>query len=89
LVLLDIGLPSLNGLEAMNRIRQGAPGVKIVFLTENDDKDVVQAALSAGVQEYILKMTGSRAAGRVVEREKQVPPLRRRWRSGSVGMTGI
>lgn len=55
LVLLDIGLPGLNGLEAMNPIRQSAPGVKIVFLTQDSDKDVVQTALNAGVEGYILK----------------------------------
>ena len=55
LILLDIGLPNLDGLEAANRIRQVAPGAKIIFLTQNSDKDVVRAALSTGAQGYILK----------------------------------
>jgi CheY-like chemotaxis protein len=55
LVLLDIGLPSLNGLEAAIRIVEVAPNAKIVFLTQDSDRDVVRAALSTGAQGYVLK----------------------------------
>jgi two-component system, NarL family, response regulator NreC len=55
LILLDVGIPNLNGLEAANRIRQVAPGARIAFLTQNSDRDVVRAALSTGAQGYILK----------------------------------
>jgi len=55
LILLDIGLPNLDGLEAARGIRQVAPDTKIVFLTQNNDKDVVLAALSTGAQGYVLK----------------------------------
>jgi DNA-binding NarL/FixJ family response regulator len=48
--LLDIGLPSLNGLQAANRIRQFTPDARIVFLTQNRDRDVMQAALSTGAE---------------------------------------
>jgi DNA-binding NarL/FixJ family response regulator len=56
LIVLDIGLPNLNGLEAAKRICQVAPDAKIVFLTQNRDRDVVQAALSDGARGYILKV---------------------------------
>jgi DNA-binding NarL/FixJ family response regulator len=56
LILLDIGLPNLNGLEAANRIREVAPGSAIIFLTQNRDKDMVRAAWSTGAQGYILKI---------------------------------
>jgi DNA-binding NarL/FixJ family response regulator len=55
LILLDIGLPNLNGIEAAKRIRQVAPGAKIIFLTQISDKDVVRAALSTGAEGYVLK----------------------------------
>lgn len=55
LILLDIGLPNLDGLEAANRIRQVAPDAAIIFLTQNSDKDIVRAALSTGARGYILK----------------------------------
>ena len=56
LIVLDIGLPNLNGLEAAKRILQVAPGAKIIFVTSNSDRDVVRAALSAGAQGYVLKI---------------------------------
>jgi DNA-binding NarL/FixJ family response regulator len=55
LILLDIGLPTLDGLEAANRIRQVAPGARIIFLTQNSEKDIVQAAFMTGAQGYVLK----------------------------------
>ena len=55
LILLDIGLPSLNGVEAANRIRQVTPDAGIIFLTQNSDRDVVRAALSTGARGYVLK----------------------------------
>ena len=60
MILLDIGLPNLNGLEAAKRILQVAPAAKIIFLTSNNDKDVVRAALSTGAQGYVLKSDAAR-----------------------------
>lgn len=55
LILLDIGLPKLNGIEAASRIRKLSPGSKIVFLSQNNDRDFVRAALSTGVLGYVHK----------------------------------
>ena len=55
LVLLDINLPKLNGIEVARRIRQLSPGSKIVFLTQDCDPDVVQAALRTGANGYLYK----------------------------------
>jgi DNA-binding NarL/FixJ family response regulator len=55
LIMLDIGLPSLNGLETANRIRFFAPDAVIIFLTANCDKDMEQAALKTGARGYVLK----------------------------------
>ncbi|HET7106957.1 MAG TPA: response regulator [Candidatus Acidoferrum sp.] len=55
LILLDIGLPKLNGIEAAWRIRQVSPNSKIVFLSQNSDRDVVRAALSSGALGYVHK----------------------------------
>ena len=60
LILLDIGLPNLNGLEAANLIRQVAPDAGIIFLTENRSKDVVRAALSNRARGYVLKTDAGR-----------------------------
>jgi DNA-binding NarL/FixJ family response regulator len=60
LILLDIGLPGLNGLEAANRMRQVAPDAAIIFLTANRSKDMVQAALETGARGYVLKTDAGR-----------------------------
>jgi DNA-binding NarL/FixJ family response regulator len=55
LILLDIGLPKLDGIEAARRIRQLSPNSKIVFLSMDNSLDVVQEALSTGAQGYVYK----------------------------------
>jgi DNA-binding NarL/FixJ family response regulator len=55
LILLDIGLPQLSGIEAARRIRQLSPSSKIIFLSQNNDRDVVRAALGAGALGYVGK----------------------------------
>ena len=59
-ILLDIGLPLLNGMEAASQIRDIAPNAKVVFLTQNNDPDVVRSALSDGAAGYVLKMDAGR-----------------------------
>lgn len=56
LIVLDIGLPKLNGIEAARRIRQLSPNSKILFLSQNNDLAVVQAALGTGALGYVYKM---------------------------------
>ena len=48
LIVLDISLPRLNGIEAARQIRQFSPNSRIVFLSQNNDLDIVRAALSTG-----------------------------------------
>jgi DNA-binding NarL/FixJ family response regulator len=55
LVLLDIGLPKLNGIEAARRIRRRFPTFKIIFLSLYDSLDMVEAALSTGAMGYVRK----------------------------------
>ena len=55
LVVLDIGLPMLNGIEVARQLRTVAPETKVVFLTENQDCDVAEIALSEGALGYVLK----------------------------------
>jgi DNA-binding NarL/FixJ family response regulator len=49
LVLLDIGLPGLNGLEVARRIRSLVPSAKVLFLSQQSDLDVVKEALNLGM----------------------------------------
>jgi DNA-binding NarL/FixJ family response regulator len=63
LILLDIGLPTLNGIEAARQIRNVSPASKILFVSENRSRDIVEAALNAGGGGYVLK---SDAAGQLL-----------------------
>ena len=60
LILLDIGLPKLNGIEAARQIRQRSPSSKIIFLSQNSDRDVVWAALGTGALGFVHKMDAGR-----------------------------
>jgi DNA-binding NarL/FixJ family response regulator len=55
LILLDIGLPTLNGIEAARQIRNVSPKSKIIFLTQESSTDIVQEALSFGARGYVVK----------------------------------
>ena len=55
LILLDVGLPTLNGIEAAYRISRLVPAAKILFVSQNNDADVVAAALSNGAKGYVRK----------------------------------
>ncbi len=55
LILLDIGLPRLNGIEAARQICKIAPRSKILFLSENLCPAVVRAALCLGARGYVVK----------------------------------
>ena len=55
LILLDIGLPKLNGIEAARQIRKLSPASKILFVSENRSRDIAEEALSTGAGGYVVK----------------------------------
>lgn len=55
IILLDVGLPKLNGIEAARQIRKVAPESKIVFLSQETSADVVQEAIRSGALGYVFK----------------------------------
>lgn len=54
-IVLDIGMPLMNGLVAAQRLKLVLPGVKFVFLTMNQDPNLAAAALELGAVGYVLK----------------------------------
>jgi DNA-binding NarL/FixJ family response regulator len=60
LILLDIGLPSLNGIEAARRIRKLSPESKILFVSQESSADVAREALGTGASGYIVKTDAGR-----------------------------
>ena len=55
LILLDIGLPTLNGIEVARRIRKHSPTSKILFVSENRSWDMAEEALRTGAGGYLVK----------------------------------
>src|SRR5262245_22742044 len=56
LILLDIGLQKLNGIEAARRIRKTSPNSKILFVSQESSAEVVQETFRIGAQGYLLKL---------------------------------
>jgi DNA-binding NarL/FixJ family response regulator len=59
LILLDIGLPTLNGIAAARQMRKLVPESKIIFVTQESSEDVVQEALATGALGYVVKTTAN------------------------------
>jgi DNA-binding NarL/FixJ family response regulator len=55
LILLDVGLPGISGIDAIPQLKQGAPGARLVILTAFEDDDKVFKAICAGASGYLLK----------------------------------
>src|SRR5579862_821345 len=60
LILLDLGLPTLNGLEAARRIRKLSPESKILFVSQDSYVHVVRGALAEGAKGYVVKTDARR-----------------------------
>jgi CheY-like chemotaxis protein len=60
LILLDIGLPKLNGIEAARQIRKSAPQARIIFVSQESSPDMVQEAVSLGTCGYVVKSKAER-----------------------------
>lgn len=55
LLIVDISMPILNGIEAVRQLKQGGSTAKVVFLTVHDDPDFAQAAIAVGAGGYVIK----------------------------------
>jgi DNA-binding NarL/FixJ family response regulator len=59
LILLDIGLPDMSGIEVAERIGQMDRCSEIVFVTQNNDPELMSVALAMGAKGYLLKTTAA------------------------------
>jgi len=78
-ILLDIGMPHLNGLDAGEQIKHKMPSIKLVFLTMNMAADVAAEAFRRGAAAYVLKHSASEelliAIRKVIQGESYLSPL--------------
>jgi two-component system, NarL family, response regulator NreC len=92
LVLLDISLPGISGIEAARRIRNSSPNSHIIFLSQHDSLQVVESAMRVGGHGYVAKIdAGSELlkAIRAVSDGKQFVSQRivsQGWRADSPGL---
>ena len=67
LILMDIGLPSLSGIEAARRIRNLVPEAKVVFLSQESSADIIQMAINTGASGYVVKANAETELLRTVQ----------------------
>jgi DNA-binding NarL/FixJ family response regulator len=58
-IVLDIGMPAMNGLSAGQRLKQEIPSVKLIYLTMNQDPDLAAEAFKLGASGYLLKSSAA------------------------------
>ena len=59
LVMLDVGLPTLNGIETARRLRRLCPCSKILFVSQESSPEVIEEALGTGAEGYVVKVNAS------------------------------
>jgi DNA-binding NarL/FixJ family response regulator len=78
-IVLDIGMPMMNGLNAGQRLKQMMPSVKLIYMTMNQDPDMAGEAFRLGASAYLLKSSAGaellRAIREVVRGGVYVTPL--------------
>ncbi|HET8720435.1 MAG TPA: response regulator transcription factor [Nitrospira sp.] len=60
IIVLDIAMPLLNGLDAGRQLRQLTPDARLIFLTMNEDPDLAKEALALGASGFLLKTSAAR-----------------------------
>lgn len=60
IVLMDIAMPEMNGLEATRLIKEKHPHVKVLILTQHDNREYIEPLLHAGASGYVLKRSGGK-----------------------------
>jgi DNA-binding NarL/FixJ family response regulator len=74
-VVLDITMPRMDGLEACRRIRQSVPASEVLIVTQHDSPHMMEAALGAGARGYVVKSNAVRDLLEAVEAVSEHRPF--------------
>jgi DNA-binding NarL/FixJ family response regulator len=74
-IVLDVGMPRMDGLEACRRIRKNVPDSEILILTQHDSAQMMREAFSAGARGYVVKSNVARDLPAAVEAVSQHRPF--------------
>ena len=74
LVIMDISMPRLNGLEATKEIRRILPGTEVVIVSQHDSPEMIRQAFSAGARAYVVKSTISTDLIAAIEKARRHEP---------------
>ena len=74
-ILMDVGMPRLNGLEATRRIREAVPETEVLVFTMHDSEELVRNVLAAGARGYLLKSDAARQLVPALESLAQHKPF--------------
>lgn len=74
-IVLDVSMPRMDGLEACRRIRKSAPEIEILILTQHDSPQMMREALRAGARGYVVKSNVARDLPAAVEAVSQHKPF--------------
>jgi DNA-binding NarL/FixJ family response regulator len=87
IVVVDVAMPLLNGLEAVRRLKRTNPEIKSIILTISEDPDLAAEAIRCGVSGYLLKNSAAseliRAVGEVMQGRSYITPLVAKGMAGS------
>ena len=66
-IIVDVGMPLMNGLEAALRLKELMPAVKLIFLTMNEDPELASDAMRSGASGYLLKSSAASELTRAIQ----------------------
>lgn len=79
LILLDLGLPGMNGVEAINSLQRKCPEAAIVVVSASEDRREISAALRAGAKAFVSKAVSTTVISGVVQKILAAEPLESPW----------
>lgn len=79
LILLDLGLPGMNGVEAIKSLQRKCPGAAIVVVSASEDRREISAALRAGAKAFVSKAVSTKVIAEVVQKILAGEPLEAVW----------